>query len=68
MGSTPGRGKAHSSIAYRSLRTNQGPVQHASAVLSLGTERPGREADHSPSSRLQVKDGGAILRVSNKSL
>jgi hypothetical protein len=34
----------------------QVPVQWVPAALSLGIKRPGREADHSPSSSAKVKE------------
>jgi hypothetical protein len=36
------------------------PVQPASNPMGTGVKRPGREADHSPPSRAEVKKGGAI--------
>jgi hypothetical protein len=38
------------------LRTTQPPIQWVPGALSLGVKRPGREADHSPSSSAEVKE------------
>jgi hypothetical protein len=37
------------------LRPTQPPIQRVKGSLSLGVKRPGREADHSPSSSAEVK-------------
>jgi hypothetical protein len=34
----------------------QHPIQWVAGALSLGIKRPGREADHSPSSNAEVKE------------
>jgi hypothetical protein len=39
-----------------SLGPTQPPIQWVPGALSLGVKRPGREADHSPSSSAEVKD------------
>jgi hypothetical protein len=36
--------------------STQPPIQWVSGALSLGVERPGREADHSPPSSAEVKE------------
>jgi hypothetical protein len=38
------------------LRPTQPPIQWVPRALSLGVKRPGREADHSPPSRAEVKE------------
>jgi hypothetical protein len=38
------------------LRPTQPPVQYVPRVLSLGVERPRREADHSPPSSAEIKE------------
>jgi hypothetical protein len=35
----------------------QPPIQRVAGALSLGVKRPGREADHSPPSSDEVKEG-----------
>jgi hypothetical protein len=46
----------HSSISPRQpLRHTQPPIQCVSGDLSLGVERQGREADHSPPTSAEVK-------------
>jgi hypothetical protein len=43
--------------AFRTaLRPTQPPIQGVSGALSLGIKRPGREADHSPPCRAEVKE------------
>jgi hypothetical protein len=50
------------------LGPTQPPIQWVPAVLSLGVKRPGREADHSPSSSAEVKEcAGLHLRSPNTS-
>jgi hypothetical protein len=34
----------------------QPPIQWKTGALSLGVKRPGREADHSPPSSIEVKE------------
>jgi hypothetical protein len=36
------------------------PIQWVLGALSPGVKRPGREADHSPPSSAEVKNGGAV--------
>jgi hypothetical protein len=38
------------------LGATQPPIQWVAGALSLGVKRPGREADHSPSSSAEVKE------------
>jgi hypothetical protein len=38
------------------LETTQSPIQWVPGAISLGVERPGREADHSPLSSAEVKN------------
>jgi hypothetical protein len=38
------------------LGSTQPPIQRVPGALSLGVERPGREADHSPPSSAEVKE------------
>jgi hypothetical protein len=38
------------------LGLTQPPIQWIAGALSLGVKRPGREADHSPPSRAEVKE------------
>jgi hypothetical protein len=38
------------------LEPTQPPIQWVPGALSLGVKRPGREADHSPPSRAEVKE------------
>jgi hypothetical protein len=61
-GSIPGRGKVFLfSIASRpALGPTQPPIQWVLWALSPGVKWPGHEADHSPSSAAQVKNGGPI--------
>jgi hypothetical protein len=42
------------------LRTTQPPIQMVLRALSPGVKRQGREADHSPPSRADIKNGGTI--------
>jgi hypothetical protein len=42
------------------LEPTQPPIQRELAALSPGVKRPGREADQSPPSSAEVKNGGAI--------
>jgi hypothetical protein len=43
-----------------STASTQPPIRWVPGPLSLGVTRPGHEADHSPPSRAEVKNGGAI--------
>jgi hypothetical protein len=40
------------------LKPTQPPIQWVLGALSLGIKQPGREADHSPPSTVEVKNGG----------
>jgi hypothetical protein len=61
-GSIPGRGKIFLfSIASRPpLGPTEPPIQWVSGAVSSGVKRQGREAEHSPSSSAEAKNGGAI--------
>jgi hypothetical protein len=54
-GSIPGNAALFSTSSRPVLGSKQRPIQGAA-----GVKRPGREADHSPPSSAQVKNGGAI--------
>jgi hypothetical protein len=43
-----------------SLGPTQPPIQWVPGAVFLGVKRPDREADHSPPSSAEVKNGGAI--------
>jgi hypothetical protein len=45
------------------LGSTQSPTQWVSGTLSLGVERPGREADHSPPSRSEVKNAWSYTSI-----
>jgi hypothetical protein len=58
-GSNPGRGLGIFLLTTASkpaLGPTQPPVKWAPGALSLEVKRPGREADHSPSSSVKVKN------------
>jgi hypothetical protein len=61
-GSISGRGKAFlfSITSRKSLRPTKPPIQWAQGVLSPGVKRQEREAEHSPPSNAEIKNGGAI--------
>jgi hypothetical protein len=42
------------------LGPNQPPIQWVPGVISLGVKQLGCEADHSPPSSAEIKNGGAI--------
>jgi hypothetical protein len=46
--------------------STQPPIQWAPAAVSLGVNRQGREADHSPPSNAEVKKSGAIPALSHR--
>jgi hypothetical protein len=48
------------SLLHNVQRPNQHPSQWVPGPLSTGVKRPGREADHSPPSSAEVKNGGDI--------
>jgi hypothetical protein len=55
--SRQGLGICHSTTASRPvLRPIQPPNQWVSGALTLGVNRPGREANHSPQSSAEVKE------------
>jgi hypothetical protein len=43
-------------VSRTALGPIQPPIQSVTGALSLGVKRPGREADHSPSSSAEVKE------------
>jgi hypothetical protein len=51
---------AASTTSRPNLGLTQPPIQWVPGALSPGVKRPGREADHSPPSSAEVKNGGAI--------
>jgi hypothetical protein len=55
--SIPGRGKRLFSTPQLPDRL-LGPIKRVPEVISLGVKRPGHEADHSPPSSAEVKNGG----------
>jgi hypothetical protein len=56
-GSIPGRAKFS---LPRSVQTGSGALSMDTRAISLGEKMSGREADHSPPSSAEVKNGGAI--------
>jgi hypothetical protein len=61
-GSNPDRTKIFlfSAMSDLSLGLTQPPIQWVPGAVFLGVEQPGHEADHSPLSSAEVKNGGAI--------
>jgi hypothetical protein len=62
-GSRSGRGKIFSSSLLTSrpaLGPTQPPIQLVPGAVSLGVKGQGREADHTPPSSAEVKNGGVI--------
>jgi hypothetical protein len=62
-GSIPGRGKRlffYCTASRPALRPTQPPIQFVPEALSPGVKGPGREADHSPPTSAEIKNGGAI--------
>jgi hypothetical protein len=51
-------------VSRRALRPTQPPIQWVLGSLLAGLKRPGCEADHSPPSSGEVKNGGAIPPLS----
>jgi hypothetical protein len=47
-------------VSRPALGPTHPPVQYAPGALSLGVKRPWREADHSPPSSSEAKNGAAI--------
>jgi hypothetical protein len=68
-GSIPGRGKVFLiSIASRpALESTQPPIQWVPESLSSKLKWLGREADHSPPSSSDVRNGGAVTPLPNMS-
>jgi hypothetical protein len=60
--SIPSRGKSlFSVLVFRpALRSTRPSIQPVQCVLYPGVNRPGREADHSPSFSTEFKNGGSI--------
>jgi hypothetical protein len=58
----PGRGKIFlfSTASRHDLVPTQPPIQWVTRVICLGVNRPGREANHSALSSVEVKNDGAI--------
>jgi hypothetical protein len=54
---SPGGGKnfLFSTSSRPALGSTQPPIQWVPGALSMGVKRPGREADHSPSTSVEVK-------------
>jgi hypothetical protein len=48
------------------LGPTQPPIQWVSGAISSEVKQPGREADHSPQSSAEVKNGRAILPLPHK--
>jgi hypothetical protein len=44
-------------VSRLALGPTQPPIQRVTGALSLGVKRPGREADNSPPSSAEVKNG-----------
>jgi hypothetical protein len=55
-----GQGYLFSIASRPTLGRPQPPIQFVPGALSRGVRRPGREADHSPPSSAEVKNGAAI--------
>jgi hypothetical protein len=49
----------YSTASRPALRPTQLPIQWVLGALSPGVERPGREAEYSPTSSAGIKNGGA---------
>jgi hypothetical protein len=49
-----------STASRPALEPTQSPIQWVPGMISVRETRPGREADQSPSSSVEVKNGGAI--------
>jgi hypothetical protein len=59
-----GEGRDYSLL--HSVQTGSG-AESVPEALSPGVKRQGREADHSPPSRAEVKNGGAVPPLSHMS-
>jgi hypothetical protein len=57
-----------STASRPALGPTQPPTQWVPEALSPGVKRLGLEADHSPSSNVEVKNGGAIPPLPHMSL
>jgi hypothetical protein len=68
-GSVPLRGKVFifSTASRPVLGPTQPPILWAQAALSPGVKWPDREADHSPPSNAEVKNGKAMPSLPNSS-
>jgi hypothetical protein len=53
--------------AHTAAEAEPASVQWVQSDLSVKVKRPGREADHSPSSSAELKNGGAIPPLPYKS-
>jgi hypothetical protein len=49
-----------STESRQALGPTQHPIKWESGAVSSGVKQPGREADHSPPSRAEIKDGGVM--------
>jgi hypothetical protein len=54
-----------STASRPTLGPTQPPIKGVSEAFYLGVKRPGGEADHSPTSSAEVKNGGAIPPLPN---
>jgi hypothetical protein len=54
-----------STVSRLALGPTQPPIQWVLGAFSPGAKRPGREANHSPLSSAEVKNGGAIPPLQN---
>jgi hypothetical protein len=69
QGSIPGSGKIFllSLASWTALGLTQLPIKWVLEDLSMGAQWPRHEADHSPASRAEGKNGGAIPPLPNMS-
>jgi hypothetical protein len=67
--SIPGGGMRFffSPLSIPALGPTQSPIQWVPGALSLHVKQPGREADNSPPSSAEVKNGGAITPLPHTS-
>jgi hypothetical protein len=57
-----------STTSTPALGSAQPPNQWVPGTISIGVQQPGHEADHSPPSNVEVKNGGAmppLLQISS---